>query len=149
MTSCLKFLHSLIWRRLIPIWGCRVKHARRVDQPESALVAVGVGLGATGSAGKLAKASSQVPVVEALLVPGGAILEEIRVFDRVQHLVEPWQRVALHAVQRVQPKLHQAAVGDVADVFLDPRAVSPSTAPASKARSMKASSWLTMVAQVI
>ena len=40
-------------------------------------------------------------------------------FDRVQHLIQPRQRIADDVKQRIQTQLHQPPVGDVADVLLD------------------------------
>src|SRR5690348_6193043 len=48
-----------------------------------------------------------------LAVFGGAVLKEVGVLHRVQHLVEPRQRVLGNVVERVEPELGQAAVGDV------------------------------------
>src|SRR6185312_8946859 len=54
-----------------------------------------------------------------LAVLGGAVLEEVRVLHRVQHLIEPGQRILLDVEQRVKAELHEPAVGNVADVGLD------------------------------
>src|SRR3954465_10742717 len=48
-----------------------------------------------------------------------AVLEEIRVLDRVQDLVQPGQRVALDMVELAEPELREAPVGDETDIALD------------------------------
>jgi hypothetical protein len=54
-----------------------------------------------------------------LAVLGGTIFEKIRVLDRVQHLVEPGQRVLGHVKQLAQSQFDQAPVGDKANVLPD------------------------------
>src|SRR5689334_3208838 len=54
-----------------------------------------------------------------LAVFRGAVLEKIRVFDGVQHVVEPRQWVARDPIQRRKTQLHQAPIGDVTNIALD------------------------------